>query len=83
MFTVKKIKIILPIWNCTKCMVVRKVELNKFIRTNIENFEEDLDVEIFLCNENTQTQNVTMISQFSDIIKNILPDIKLRMMLRD
>jgi hypothetical protein len=78
---ITKIKIILPIWNCGKCLVDRKKWLEKYVYENIGNIDDDLILEIILCKDNSNDMNVRMICEFKDLLTIKLPNKKIRVLI--
>ncbi len=70
---ITKIKIILPVWNCKKCMVERKKWLNDYTDKNIDNLSDELILEFVLCKENSNDMNVRMMVVFKELMNKKFP----------
>jgi len=75
---INKLKINLPPWNCSKCLVVRKEWIVTELRK--KKFVKSVTLEFYGGEENSDTKNSEMIREFVETVRKIVDDdeIKIR-----
>ena len=73
---IKKLKIVIPIWNCKKCFIERKKYIINWCKNNHKFIKNELFIEFVFCQDNSDAVNSKFVFKFLEIIKKNL-DIKI------